>query len=198
LKGLTEKQLKVTQFIREYIRSQGYSPSYREIQAHFQFASLSSVFDHLQALKKKEVLSFDKHGGRSIALTESQNDTEISLIGLLKEGVGLELFHDSKGVVLPLQMIPHPESSYALKTFGTFLQEEMIDDGDLVVVEARDEAEDGETVLLSMGGMVMIKKIFHEEDNLLLASRLAGVDPIVMKRSSIEIQGIVVTVIRSC
>jgi len=198
MKGLTEKQLRVTHFIREYICAHGYSPSYREIQKYFQFASLSSVFDHLQALKKKEALTFDKQSRRSISLNESKDEIEVSLIGLLKEGVGLELFHDSKGVVLPRQMIPHPDYSYALKVVGTFLQEEMIDDGDLIVVETRDEAEDGETVLLSIGGMVLIKKIFHEDDHLLLASRMSRVDPIVMKRSSVEVQGVVMTVIRSC
>jgi len=198
VKGLTEKQLKITQFIREYIRSQGYSPSYREIQNHFQFSTLSTVYDHIQALKKKQAITFDKHQGRSIALTETHNETEVPLIGLLIENIGLEIFHDSKRILLPHQMIPSPEASYALKTVGTFLQEEMIDDGDIVIVEAREEAEDGETVLLSMGGMVLVKKIFHEEDQLLLASRLAGVDPIVMKRAAVEVQGVVVAVIRSC
>jgi len=95
-------------------------------------------------------------------------------------------------------MILNPETSYALKVVGTFLQEEMIDDGDLVVVETRDEAEDGETILLTIEETVLIKKIFHEEDHLLLASRLAGVDPIVMKRSSVEIHGVVSLVVRTC
>jgi len=198
MKGLTEKQLKITHFIRDFIRSQGYSPSYREIQKHFHFTSLSSVHDHLQALKKKKILTFNKHGSRSIALLGAETELEISLIGLLKEGAGLELFHDSQGVILPRLMIPNPESSYALKVFGTFLQEEMIDDGDLVIVEARDDAEDGETILFSIGETVLIKKIFYEEDHLLLASRMAGVDPIVMKRSSVDIQGVITLVIRSC
>jgi len=198
MKGLTEKQLKITHFIRDYIRSQGYSPSFREIQNHFEFASLSSVYDHLRALKKKQVLAYNRYESRSISLKTDESELEISLIGLLKEGSGLELFHDSQGVVLPRQMILNPETSYALKVVGTFLQEEMIDDGDLVVVETRDEAEDGETILLTIEETVLIKKIFHEEDHLLLASRLAGVDPIVMKRSSVEIHGVVSLVVRTC
>lgn len=198
MKGLTEKQLKITQFIREYIRSRGYSPSYREIQHYFGYSSLSSVFDHLHALKNKNVITFEKGKVRSLQLTESTSEIEIPLIGLLKEGTGFQLFQNSQSVVIPQAMIPSPETSFALKVVGTFLQEEMIDDGDLLVVETRDEAEDGETVLISVENATLIKRIFYEDEHLLLASRLAGIDPIVMKRAHVNIRGVIVALFRSC
>ncbi len=197
MKGLTEKQLKITQFIKEYIRSRGYSPSYREIQHHFGYSSLSSVFDHLHALKNKNVITFEKGRVRSLQLTESTSEIEIPLIGLLKEASGLHLFQNSQSVVIPQAMIPSPETSFALKVVGTFLQEEMIDDGDLLVVETRDEAEDGETVLISVEHATLIKRIFYEDEHLLLASRLAGIDPIVMKQAHVNIRGVIVALFRS-
>lgn len=197
MKGLTEKQFEIAEFIRGYVNHYGFSPSYREIQNHFGFASLSSVSDHVRALKRKGVLSFQKYSARSVTLEGNSRECPVSLIGLLKDGLELELFAQCQSLPFPRQMIPHPQNSYALKVITSSLHEELIDNGDLLIIETRSEAENGETAFLTVGGMNLVKKIFFEGDDIMLKSRFDGVDPILVRSSLIEVRGIVVAVIRS-
>ena len=68
MKGLTRRQQEIISFVSHFIQTNRYSPSYREIQNHFGFSSLGTVFRHLAVLKRKGALSNEKNCGRSLSI----------------------------------------------------------------------------------------------------------------------------------
>lgn len=196
--GLTKRQKEILLFLKEYIHRHGYSPSYREIMLFFQFKSYSSVHAHIQALKKKGAITHLDHGKRTLSLQpERIDEVELPLIGFLTGGRPLELFPKMQSVYVPNHLVPHPEASYVLRVKGDTLIEELIQGGDLVIVEGRQEFEEGETALVLLNGHeIYLKKIFTEDLHLRLESHHPQYQPIRLKKETVVIQGAVIGLIR--
>ncbi len=203
MKGLTERQSEIVEFIRSFIQKKGYSPSYREIMKHFGFSSLATVSDHLKALQKKGLIEFLNHSRRSISLIDESPSENcgttccLSYIGMISSGEALELFHDAKSITVPARLVRNPESSYVIKAKGFSLQEELIDDGDLLIIEAKHDVDDGETALVSMGGLPFIKQIFFNGDTIELVSRNQNIDSITINQNLVKVQGVLAGLIRA-
>lgn len=65
---ITAKQQEVYDFIKSYIESNGYSPSTRDIGVGVSLKSTSSVFSHLENLKRKGYIDFNESSPRTITL----------------------------------------------------------------------------------------------------------------------------------
>src|SRR5262245_57317314 len=136
MQGLTKRQREIIDFIETYLAEKRHSPSYRDIQHHFGFSSLGSVYNHIQSLKKKRVLPENTHHGRSLFLLSDpkKEGVEIPLIGKLKGGMPIETYPQVSMVTLPSMMIPSSHNSYLLQIVGAELEEEWIREGDLLLV----------------------------------------------------------------
>lgn len=66
MKGLTDRQNEIFDFIRNFRRIHGYSPSYREIQEFFDFRSIESVMGHLKSLKAKGKVTWVPGSARTL------------------------------------------------------------------------------------------------------------------------------------
>ncbi len=184
MKGLTPRQREVLTFIEDFIGNHRHSPSFREIQKHFGFTSLASVHTHIQVLKRKGYLESEAHASRSIALTEESqqplpgpNSIDLALMGQFFPGETIEMFPQTSTLSVPRQMVHDTESTYLVRLKGDTLKSEQLQNGDLLLVEARDEAESGEVAMLSDdAGHVLLKR--HDGE------------------STLPIQGVVVGLIR--
>lgn len=203
MKGLTKRQSEVAAYIEEFIANHRYSPSYREIGKRFNFKSLGSVYKHVQALKRKGILDFEGKSSRSIQLAKTTNpkdkiqEISIPFIGSIAQGKPVKLFSKTKEICVPRFLTPNPERTYALSLQGDFLAEEMIADGDLILIEAREYAFTGETVLALVNGeFTLVKKYYAEEERVRLLSTHAQHSPILLHRDDLLIHGIVVGLLR--
>lgn len=201
MRGLTRQQADILQFIRRYIDEKGYSPTFRDIQLAFDFASLGSVYGYVKALKKKGALVNEKNAPITLQKpleTRASTDLQLPLIGTLAAGFPIETFHHSQQIDVPRSFVQHEESTYVLRVKGDTLVNERINDGDFLVIEARSEAEEGELVLATLNGQDTIVKRYHPEGGYL---RLEGAEesaaPLMLHPEEVDIQGVIIALLRS-
>src|ERR1043165_9833098 len=97
---LTERQKKVLDFIQREQRDKGFTPSTREIQNHFRFASQTSVMQYIAALEKKGFL--ERHAGKARALITSiqkQRIHDVPIYGQIPAGMATMTEQDVEGHV---------------------------------------------------------------------------------------------------
>lgn len=203
MKGLTKRQSEVLSYIQQFIQKNQYSPSYREIMNHFDFNSLGSVYKHVTVLKRKGVLDSEKKASRSLAPAQegetraTSKEKEIALIGQISEGKMIELFPQSQMITVPEDFIHESGNTYALRVFGDSLRDELMMDGDVLIVEARIEAQPGETIVGFVNQHETIVKKYYAEGAYV---RLVGQNPhhqsIILKNDDVLIQGIVIGLVR--
>jgi repressor LexA len=203
--ALTTRQLEILEFIEEYIRNKGCSPSYREIVAKFHFASTASVHKHIQSLLRKGALTSCKKQPRSLQVTHAplerlaQHTLSLPLKALLRDSVTWE--HVAKGtcVAVPPLLVPNPAATYLIKVEGdNFQLEEQIAPGDLLILEERTTAFNGETVLLMVNKREILIKRYHQDDSLVrLESANPNFTPLLLRPEAIVIKGILVGLLRT-
>lgn len=204
-KGLTERQRAILSFIEEFIALHNYSPSYKEIQKHFGFSSLGSVYKHIHVLKRKELLSSEPHCSRSLVPTKQtkiekqviSEELKIPFIGQLSPGQPIELFLDWREVAVPPSLVKDPDQSYVIEIKGDSFASDHLLDGDLLIVETTRDALDGETTLaLIREEETMVRTYFSEGIYTRLESRNPDIHPIVVPNEDIEVQGVIIGLIR--
>lgn len=202
--GLTAKQFEILTFIQRYIEEHHYSPSYREIMEHFDFSSTGTVYKHIQVLQRKGVLTANKQSKRSLlpvkeaVEAKSSNELILPFIGYLSIGYPLELFIQSENMAVPATLVASPETTYILQVQGDTLKEESIINGDLLLIETRQEIEAGEMVLGLINQHDSFLKRYYPEGHYI---RLEGMAPhpssMTLKHELISIQGVLAGLIRA-
>lgn len=204
MSGLTRRQKEIIDFIRAFIKKEGYSPSYREIMSHFGFTSLGSVAGHIRVLKRKGVLRSEDGCSRSLIPVETESPshettTELSLpfIGYISAGAPIETFPQAQSIAVPQYLVQSPENTYILRARGDSLHDELITDGDLLLVRASQEAEPGDHVLALVNrGDALVKRYFPEGNHVYLKSAQPHLPPISLRHDELLIQGVLVGLTR--
>lgn len=198
--GLTKRQREIVDFIESYLSEKRHSPSYRDVQHHFGFSSLGSVFNHIQSLKKKGVLPENTKSGRSLALLkeEKKEGVEIPLIGKLQGGMPIETYAQVSMITLPPSMVSSPHLSYLLRIVGSELEEEWMREGDLLLIQSKTDFEDRETILIQVYGQTtLIKRGFQDPPYIRLESANPEVQPLILREDHVQILGVVLALIRN-
>lgn len=196
--SLTPKQLRVLTFIRDFSRVKGYAPTMQELADEFDVSKVT-VFEHIAALERKGYLKRSRHKARSLQLSEEidfpdERSTRLPLAGVIAAGQPIEALESRESVDLE-NMFVSPHGNYVLRVQGDSMIEDNICDGDLVVIEKRDTASDGETVVaLLEEGEATLKRFYREKDHIRLQPANEAYEPIRVK--DVTIQGVVVGVLR--
>jgi len=198
---LTKRQKEILDYVESFIDEQGYAPSFEEIAESFGYSSLATVHEHLSNLERKGYIRKSYNESRSIELLGQEKGTpvvELPLLGAVAAGLPIEAIQDSETLAVPPDMISRRRDSYVLRVEGNSMIEEQIRDGDYIVVQAQDTAEDGQMVVALIGGeAATVKKLYREPDGRIrLQPANPTMDPIFVDASDVRIQGVVVGVIR--
>ncbi len=208
---LTNRQQEIFEYIKEYIRENQYPPSIRDIAAHFSLASAGGVHKHLNNLKRKGFITFENNISRSIQIlsnedfgtgnsSRSSQDTrliELPLMGKVAAGQPIQHFLENETMEFPESMIRKPDKSYVLRVQGNSMIEECICDGDYLIVEHRNYAENGNTIIAMINHKeATVKKFFHEEKRVRLQPANHTMEPIYVDPQELSIHGVVVGVLR--
>jgi repressor LexA len=203
MKGLTKRQQEILGFIQEFIRTHRYSPSYREIMRQFGFTSLGSVYKHLQVLKRKGLVTAEKKCSRSIKPLEEEAppltriELELPFIGHISAGFPIETFPKSQTLAIPEFLVHDPNSSYIIRAKGNSLNDEMISDGDLIIIEAGREAHPGEWIIALLNDHeTLVKRYYPEGQYVRLASSDSSHPPLMVRIQDLVVQGVVVGLLR--
>lgn len=192
--ALTRRQREIYDFIREFVDSQGYSPSLEEIGARFGLSSVATVHKHVQHLVEKGFLKKSLHRSRSVEPVEAPASPVVSLplLGSVAAGAPIEAIELSESIDVPQQLVPKRGRCFALRVRGDSMVDEQIRDGDFVVLESAAEARDGETVVaLVRGEDATLKKFYRRGSTVRLVPANAAMRPIEVPASEVQIRGIV-------
>ena len=197
---LTPKQLRVLEVVREYIRSHGYAPTLAEI-SHTLSVSTVTAFEHVQALERKGAIRRQKHKTRSIEICLPDAGAtarlgRLPLIGRIAAGSPIEALPESEDIDITELVGATPQKDlFLLSVRGDSMIDEHIRDGDYVIVERRDTAANGETVVALVDhNEVTLKKFYREDNRIRLQPANENMEPIYP--NDIQIQGVVVGVLR--
>jgi repressor LexA len=197
----TRKQREILDFLTSTIERQGFAPSFEEIAEQFGYQSLATVHEHLTNLERKGYIQRSFNESRSIEVLPPRGTTgatEIPLLGMVAAGMPIESVMAGEVIPVPDAMLPRRGPNYALKVRGESMIDEQILDGDLVVVNGRDSADNGEMVIALVNGAEATVKRFYREPGgwIRLQPANAQMRPLRFQESDVLIQGVVVGVIR--
>jgi repressor LexA len=198
---LTKRQKEILDYIDGFIADRGYAPSFEEIAESFGYSSLATVHEHLSNLERKGYIRKSYNESRSIELVrpgQGQPSLELPLLGAVAAGLPIEAIVDNESIAVPPDMVRRRKDNYVLRVEGNSMIEEQIRDGDYIVVQAQENAEDGEMVVALVGGdAATVKKLYREPgDRIRLQPANPSMSAIVADARDVRIQGVVVGVIR--
>lgn len=198
--ALTRRQRQVLDVIRDFIDRNGYSPSLEEIGAELKLSSVATVHKHVSHLVQKGFVKRAWNQNRSIELVaqaDATNAVALRLSGRIAAGYPLEAVETTETISVPADMVRDATNAFVLRVQGNSMINEQIRDGDLVVVERRDFARDGETVVaLIEGSEATLKRLFRQGADIRLEPANPEIAPIIVPASRVQVQGTVVGVIR--
>jgi repressor LexA len=198
--ALTRRQRQVLDVVRTLIEQNGYSPSLEEIGAELGLSSVATVHKHVSHLVQKGFVRRAWNQNRSIELVDPEEKRaaiELPLSGVIAAGRPLEAVPTSETIAVPPNMVKHPSDSFVLRVRGDSMIDEQIRDGDHVIVERRSTARDGETVVALIDGTeVTLKKLRKDGGRVRLEPANPQMRPIIVDADKLQIQGVVVGVIR--
>ena len=121
--------------------------------------------------------------------------TDIPLLGWVAAGQPVDISHDDQRISVPASMVR--KNTYALRVRGHSMIDDNIEDGDIIVIEKRESAQNGESVVAMINGeQVTLKKFYVEADGIRLQPANPDMAPIRLKNEEVQILGIVTGVIR--
>ena len=198
---LTKRQKEILDFLQLFLTENGYPPSYEEIARHFGYTSLATVHEHLENLRQKGYIRKSYNASRSIEVMPtgtSVSAVELPLLGLVAAGQPIEAIGDQETLAVPEDLVGRGGRHYVLRVRGDSMIDEQIRDGDYVIVNSRNTAQNGEMVVaLVHGDSATVKKFYRERDGRVrLQPANVTMAPMFFPSDEVMVQGIVVGVIR--
>lgn len=207
MKYLTERQRDILNFIREFQKERGITPTHREICDHFGFSSYGTVYKHLSLLEKKGLIRRDWNQKRGVEVVEQEpsaetrrndersNTRELPLFGYIAAGRPLDVEVSNETISVPEHLTSRGEN-YVLKVRGDSMVEDGILDGDLVIIARRERADNGEMVVANVNGEVTLKRLYQEGERVRLQPANSMMSPIYAPARDVAVQGVVVGLMR--
>jgi len=206
--ALSERQRKILEFIKSFTLANGYPPTIREIGEATDISSTSVVNYNLNALQKEDYIIRDRTVSRGIRLKESLEELraaadliQVPLLGRIAAGIPIPVPEDGfagETIELTRDIAPAGNDVYALHVRGDSMIDAFINDGDMVVMQYQQTANNGEMVAawLVNEEETTLKRYFHEGDRIRLQPENSQMAPIYVAPDNLQIQGKVLAVIR--
>jgi repressor LexA len=208
----TARQQQVFELIRRAIERTGFPPTRAEIAAELGFSSANSAEEHLRALARKGVIELAAGASRGIRLIAGQDDSphqftlphpsimqlSLPLVGRVAAGSPiLAQEHISQTYSCDPSLFSS-KPDYLLKVRGLSMRDAGIFDGDLLAVQKKSEAKDGQIIIARLGDDVTVKRLKRRPDGIELIAENPDYDNIFVQAGSAEfaLEGIAVGLIR--
>lgn len=215
--NLTPKQLRILTKIRDCRLSRGYSPTMAELGEELGVSKVT-VFEHVEALIKKGALIRDPNKARSLEvnpsfpLPDETRPTRLPLVGSIAAGSPIEAVEDREHLDLETLFAPPGSGAlgsglgsrgggagrFVLRVRGDSMIDDHIADGDYVVCEQRTQVRNGETIVALVENQEATLKRFYREKNGMVRLQPANAqfEPMVHPADDVQVQGVVIGVIR--
>ena len=197
MKGLTARQGQVLEFVRGFIRTNGYPPTVREICTELDLSSPSTVHAHLANLERQGLLRRDPTKPRALELIkELRPPRPLPLVGRVAAGQPLLAEENIEELIDVPGFLRKGDDDFVLTVRGDSMTDAGIFDGDYVVVHNQDQAESGEIVVALVGDEATTKRFYREGSHVRLQPENELYEPIVLDEGDVQVIGTVVGVLR--
>jgi len=210
MKDLTRRQRAILDFIGTFLEDNEYPPTIRDIQRDLGISSTSVVDYNLKVLEGRSLIRRNKNISRGIELVGRahgrRNIVTIPVIGQIAAGLPIPVPGDLEGadstetVDLGTELVRDGgRGLFALRVKGHSMVDALINDGDVVVLRKQETCENGETVAVWLKEQkeTTLKRFYQEGERVRLQPANVTMDPIYTPAHNVEIQGRLVTVVRS-
>ena len=194
MKELTKKQDEILQFIKKFIVSHGYPPTTREIGSALGISSPATINVHLSKLEQKGYIKKENSKNRALELLvnneyeeKNENIIEVPLLGKITAGNPIEAIErPDEYFQLPSYLVPKNKDVFTLKVDGESMINAGILDGDIVIVERKNTARNGEIVVaMTDENEVTLKTFYKETDHFRLQPENDTMEPFIFKNITI-------------
>jgi repressor LexA len=197
---LTKRQKQMVDYLENYIDEHGYAPTLAEVGEYFGLSSLATVHKHLRNLETKGFIRRTHNHSRALEIAGKMNGSmaarELPLLGQVAAGSPIDAIEGNDTISVPEQFVRR-ENTFCLRVKGESMVEEGIRDGDYIIVEGRDAANQGETVVALIGDEATVKKYYRENDGRIrLQPANPSMEPIYVPEDGLQIRGVVVGLMR--
>lgn len=203
--ALTKRQKQVLDFLVSFINRHRYSPSFEEVADGLELTSLATVHKHIQTLEKKGYIRRGYNQSRSIEVMQlprpvreevARHTLELPLLGRIAAGRPVEAVQNQE--TISLGDFARAKNAYVLEVKGDSMVEDHICDGDFIIVEKTEQANNRDIVVaLVKGEETTLKRFFRESaGKVRLQPANAEMPPITLPAKDVQIQGRVVGVLR--
>jgi repressor LexA len=202
--NVTPKQLEVLELIKKHRGEFGFSPTMKE-RAAVLGVSKVTVFERVEALIRKGALHREPNKARSLSIAEgmdlpSQGAVRFPLVGRIAAGMPIERCQDNDSLDLEEMFGPRvgqSNNTFALRVEGESMKDEGILNGDYVLVQQQNTANNGDRVVaLLPDGETTLKTFFQESDGRIrLQPANPEFHPIYVDEC--QVQGVITGVLRS-
>ena len=195
---LTRRQQDILQFLRTYVDEHGISPTLKEIAAQFGVNKVT-IFGHVAEMERKGVIRRRARGvSRSLELVEQEDaqgsSVSLPVLGKIAAGSPIETIEEPEQLDFA-DLVPDGKDVYALEVQGESMIDDAIANGDIVLIERRQSARDGETVVAVLpDGDATLKRFYREGNQFRLQPANSTMSPIIV--DEVEIRGVVIGVVR--
>lgn len=210
MKTLSRRQQAILDFIGGFLDENDYPPTIRDIQRELAISSTSVVDYNLKVLEERDLIRRNRNISRGIELVgrvgQRRNVVAIPLVGQIAAGVPIPVPGDLEGsdlsetIELSSDLIPDQgRQMFALRVKGHSMVDALINDGDIVVLRQQETCENGETVAVWLRDQkeTTLKRFYLEGERVRLQPANVTMDPIFTAAENVEIQGKLVSVVRS-
>lgn len=194
MEKLTDRQSYILQVLKKLIAKKGYPPTVREIGEAAHLSSPATIHFHLNKLEEKGYIKKRDNKNRTIEilvsneyLEKNENVVEVPLLGKVTAGTPIEAIETpNEYFSLPANLITTKNEVFTLKVSGESMINVGIYDGDILIVEKRDTARNGETVVaMNAEGEATVKTFYKEKDHFRLQPENDTMEPIILKEVTI-------------
>ena len=194
MEKLTAKQNVILDILKKLIAKNGYPPTVREIGENANLHSPATIHFHLKKLEEKGYIKQDPKKNRTIEilvpneyLEKNENVVDVPLLGKVTAGTPIEAIETpNEYFSLPANLIKTKNDIFTLKVQGDSMINVGIYDGDILIVERKNTANNGETVVaMNDDNEVTVKTFYKEKDHIRLQPENDTMDPIILKNCTI-------------
>ena len=170
MEKLTNRQKDVLDYIKSYVANHGYPPAVREIGAALGLNSPATIQSHITALEAKGYIKKTNSKYRSLEIVGNneylnEDVAQVPLLGKITAGSPIEAIETpDEYFSLPTYLIPNNEEVFTLKVSGESMINKGIHDGDIVILEKQNTANNGDIVVAMTDENEVTLKTFYKED----------------------------------
>lgn len=201
LTPLTPNEVKILDFIRDYVGKKGYAPTYQEIKDKFGFASFFSVQRYLKQLESKGYIRTPwDNKKRALELIEQETSPgslpTIPFLGMVAAGAPIEAIERPDLIEIPSHMVRSGRQTFALKVKGQSMIEDGIQEGDVLVIQKQATAHNGQTVVALIDNEATVKRFYQRGREVELRPANPAMKPMFFPAQDVSIAGVVVGLLR--